>query len=89
MKRIIYEPANGEEIPDSKVTITYVLPVADVTVYDCIVEDSFATSGTVHYDSTIVTPAIYDSSNGDLISAAVIEQELSETPIHHFAGWEF
>jgi hypothetical protein len=88
MKRMIYEPAEGEEIPDAKATITYVLPVASVTVYDCIVDDSFTTSGTVYYDSTIVTPEVFDA-NGDLVAAKVIAKELSETPIHHFAGWEF
>ena len=88
MKRMIYEPADGEEIPDAKATITYVLPVASVTVYDCIVDDSFTTSGTVYYDSTIIAPEVFDA-NGDLVSDKVIAQELSETPIHHFSGWEF
>lgn len=41
-KRIIYEPAIGETIPDS--AVTYVLPVAGVTVIDVIVDDAFSTA---------------------------------------------
>lgn len=88
MKRIIYEPGIGEDIPDGKATITYELPVAAVTVYDLIVDDDFTTTGTIHYDSTVVAPAVYNDETGELVTPKVIAQELAEPFIHHFAGWE-
>lgn len=88
MKRLIYEPAPGEEVPDTKVTVGYTLPVAGVYVCDCIVPDDFTTSGTIHYDSTVTIPAQFDS-DGNLISPSVIAKELTEPPVHHFVGWEF
>lgn len=54
MKRIIYEPAIGEVIPDS--AVTYILPIAGVTVIDAIVSDTFSTTGTVYYDSLLSIP---------------------------------
>ena len=49
MKRIIYEPAIGETVPST--AVTYTLPVSNMVVVDVIVDDSFATAGTVRYDS--------------------------------------
>jgi hypothetical protein len=87
MKRIIYEPAVDEEIPNGNATVTYILPVAGVSVMDVIVEDSFTTAGTIYYDSTVAASAVFDDE-GNEISPEVIAQELAEPFIHHFAGWE-
>jgi len=86
MKRLIYEPAVNEVIPNGRATVSYLQPVMDVVVIDVIVDDSFTTDGTVFYDSTIITPAVYDE-NGELVTPPVIAQELSEDFIHHFGGW--
>ena len=48
MKRIIYTPAVGEEIPTG--SISYTLTTAG-EVIDTIVPDDFATAGIVRYDS--------------------------------------
>lgn len=81
MKRLIWEPAVGEDVIDGNVTVTYTLPTAGVSVCDAIVPDDFTTAGTIYYDSTIIEPATL----GD---PEVITKELSEDHIHHFAGWE-
>lgn len=50
MKRLIYTPTIGEEIPaEAKF---YTLPVAG-DVVDVLVPDDFTTAGTVHHDSSI------------------------------------
>lgn len=49
MKRIIYEPAIGEATP--YMAVTYVLPVAGISVVDAIVDEGFTTLGTIKYDS--------------------------------------
>ena len=54
MKRIIYEPAIGEIVPDT--SVPYILPIAGVTVIDSIVDDAFSTAGTVYYDSILGIP---------------------------------
>ena len=67
-KRIIYEPAIGETIPDS--AVTYVLPVAGVTVIDVIVDEAFSTAGTVYYESLLgiplAEPKIHDFSGWEI-----------------------
>lgn len=50
MKRLIYTPALGEEIPPG--AKFYTLPVAG-DVVDVLVPDDFTTAGTVHHDSSI------------------------------------
>ena len=54
MKRIIYEPAVGEEIPDG--AVFYELSESGQPVLDALVDDSFTTSGTVRYDSLLDVP---------------------------------
>lgn len=49
MKRMIYTPAEFEEVPSGNVL--YMLPVAYKPVVDVLVEDDFVTVGTVYYDS--------------------------------------
>jgi hypothetical protein len=51
MKRVIYEPAVDEYIPEGGVY--YNLPVANKDVVDIIVDDDFATTGTIYYDSVL------------------------------------
>lgn len=51
MKRVIYEPAVDEYIPEGGVY--YKLPVANKDVVDIIVEDDFVTTGTIYYDSVL------------------------------------
>lgn len=48
-KRVIYEPAQDEIVPDGGVF--YRLPVAGVDVVDVLVPDDWGTAGTVHYNS--------------------------------------
>jgi len=51
MKRMIYEPAEDEYVPEGGVF--YTLPVSGKAVVDVIVEDIFTTLGTVMYDSLV------------------------------------
>ena len=89
MKRLIYEPAEGEEIPETRATVSYTLPVAGVFVCDCIVDDVFTTEGIIHYDSTLITPAVFSKDNEPVeITPRVIAKELDEPFVHHFSGWE-
>jgi hypothetical protein len=85
-KRLIYQPAVDEVIPNGGVV--YRLPVADKIVVDVLARRDFTTAGIVYYDSTVVTPAVYNTETGELITPKVIAQELAEPFIHHFAGWE-
>ena len=89
MKRIIYEPAVDEDIPNGKATVMHVWTISGipVDVIDVIVDASFTTAGTLYYDSTIITPAVYDE-DGILVSPAIHAVEATEPFIHHFAEWE-
>jgi hypothetical protein len=49
MKRLIYTPAIGEEIPPE--AKFYTLPIAG-DVVDVLVADDFTTAGTLHHDSS-------------------------------------
>lgn len=52
----------------------YILPVSGKDVFDVLVPDNFDTDGEVIHEQD---------------DKGVIVTKLPETPIHHFAGWDF
>lgn len=80
MKRLIWEPGDGEDVVDGNVTVTYKLPVANVDVCDAIVPNDHNTEGTIFYDSTVLS---VDEEGHETIA-----KNLDEPFVHHFAGWE-